>query len=129
MIRSITERTGAKIEVEDDGRVDIASVDEASARKAMELIQELVAEAEVGKTYLGKVKRIVNFGAFVEILPGIEGLLHISEVSEQRIRDVHDEMSEGDEIMVKVIDIDGDRTRLSRRAVLKEEKAKAGNPS
>ena len=128
MIRSITERTGAKIEVEDDGRVDIASVDETSARKAMELIQELVAEAEVGKTYLGKVKRIVNFGAFVEILPGIEGLLHISEVSEQRIRDVHDEMSEGDEIKVKVIDIDGDRTRLSRRAVLKEEKAKAGNP-
>jgi polyribonucleotide nucleotidyltransferase len=126
MIRSIVERTGARIEVEDDGRVDIASVDETSARKAMELIQELVAEAEMGKTYLGKVKRITNFGAFVEILPRIEGLLHISEVSEKRIRDVHDEMSEGDEILVKVIDIDGDRVRLSRRAVIRDEKANTG---
>jgi polyribonucleotide nucleotidyltransferase len=128
MIRSIVERTGARIEVEDDGRVDIASVDEAAARKAMELIQELVAEAEMGKTYLGKVKRITNFGAFVEILPRIEGLLHISEVAERRIRDVHEEISEGDEILVKVIDIDGDRIRLSRRAVMRDEKAKSGQP-
>ncbi len=121
MIRSIIERTGARIEVEDDGRVGIAAVDESSAKKAMELVKELVAEAEVGKNYLGKVQRIVNFGAFVEVLPGIEGLLHISEISEKRIREVRDEISEGDEILVKVIDIDGDRVRLSRKAVLKDQ--------
>ena len=121
MIRSIIERTGARFEVEDDGRVGIAAVDESSAKKAMELVKELVAEAEVGKNYLGKVQRIVNFGAFVEVLPGIEGLLHISEIAEQRIREVRDEISEGDEILVKVIDIDGDRVRLSRKAVLKDQ--------
>ena len=121
MIRSIVERTGAKIEIDDDGRVEIASVDEASARMAMEIITELTTEAEVGKTYMGKVKRLVNFGAFVEILPGLEGLLHVSEIAPYRVNDPHDELTEGDEIMVKVIDVDGDRVRLSRRALLAEQ--------
>ncbi len=132
MIRSIVERTGAKIEINDDGRVEIASVDEASAKMAMEIISELTMEAEVGKTYLGKVKRIVNFGAFVEILPGLEGLLHVSEIAPYRVADPHNELSEGDEIMVKAIDIDGDRVRLSRRAVLADQGIvgeSAGGPS
>ena len=120
MIRSIVERTGAKIEINDDGRVEIASVDEASAQMAMEIIDELTTEAEVGKSYLGKVKRLVNFGAFVEILPGLEGLLHVSEIAPYRVEDPQDELSEGEEIMVKVIDVDGDRVRLSRRALMAE---------
>ncbi|MGH9868384.1 MAG: polyribonucleotide nucleotidyltransferase [Candidatus Polarisedimenticolia bacterium] len=121
MIRSIVERTGAKIEINDDGRVEIASVDEASAQMALEIITELTTEAEVGKSYMGKVKRLVNFGAFVEILPGLEGLLHVSEIAPYRVNDPHDELAEGDEIMVKVIDVDGDRVRLSRRALLAEQ--------
>ena len=123
MIRSIVERTGCKIEVNDDGRVDIASSDEEAAKKAVEIIRELTAEAELGKTYLGKVVRVVPFGAFVEILPGVEGLLHISEIAEQRIAEVRDELDEGDETLVKVIDIDGQgRVRLSRKAVLREQR-------
>ncbi|HZI93420.1 MAG TPA: polyribonucleotide nucleotidyltransferase [Patescibacteria group bacterium] len=121
MIRSIVERTGAKIEINDDGRVEIASMDEASARMALEIITELTTEAEVGKSYMGKVKRLVNFGAFVEILPGLEGLLHVSEIAPYRVNDPHDELNEGDEIMVKVIDVDGDRVRLSRRALMAEQ--------
>jgi len=126
MIRSIVERTGAKIDINDDGRVEIASIDEASAQMALEIITELTTEAEVGKSYMGKVKRIVNFGAFVEILPGLEGLLHVSEIAPYRVNDPHDELNEGDEIMVKVIDIDGDRVRLSRRALLAEQEGVAG---
>ncbi len=126
MIRSIIERTGCKIDVEDDGRVNIASVDESSALKAIEIIKEITAEAEVGKTYLGKVTRIANFGAFVEILPGLEGLLHISEVAEHRVKEVQDEIKEGEEILVKVIDVDGDRIRLSRKAVLRDKRIEAG---
>jgi len=122
MIRSIVERTGCKIEVNDDGRVDIASTDEEAARKAVEIIRELTAEAELGKTYLGKVVRVVNFGAFVEIIPGVEGLLHISEIAEKRINEVRDEIDEGEEVLVKVIEIDGDRVRLSRKAVLREQR-------
>ncbi len=123
MIRSIVERTGCKIEVHDDGRVDIASTDEIAAQKAVEIIKELTAEAELGKTYLGKVVRVVNFGAFVEVLPGVEGLLHISEIDEQRINEVRDVLDEGDEVLVKVIDIDGQgRVRLSRKAVLREQR-------
>jgi polyribonucleotide nucleotidyltransferase len=119
MIRSIVERTGCKIEVHDDGRVDIASSDEAAAQQAVQIIKELTAEAELGKTYVGKVVRVVNFGAFVEILPGVEGLLHISEIAPHRIAEVRDEIDEGDEVLVKVIDIDGmGRVRLSRRALL-----------
>ncbi len=123
MIRSIIERTGAKIEIDDDGKVDIASVDESSAKKAIDIINEITAEAERGKIYVGKVKRVVNFGAFVEILPGIEGLLHISEIADYRIRDVNQELHEGDEILVKVIDIDGqDRIKLSRKAALRDKR-------
>ncbi|HEY3174636.1 MAG TPA: polyribonucleotide nucleotidyltransferase [Candidatus Polarisedimenticolia bacterium] len=127
MIRSIVERTGAKIEINDDGRVEIASVDEASARMALEIITELTTEAEVGKSYMGKVKRLVNFGAFVEILPGLEGLLHVSEIAPYRVNDPHDELSEGDEIMVKVIDVDGDRVRLSRRALMTDQPAEGAS--
>jgi polyribonucleotide nucleotidyltransferase len=128
MIRSIVERTGCKIDVEDDGKINIASVDEASALKAIEIIKDITAEAEVGKTYLGKVTRIVNFGAFVEILPGLEGLLHISEVAEHRVREVTDEIQEGQEVLVKAIEVDGDRIRLSRKALLREKRIEAGGP-
>jgi polyribonucleotide nucleotidyltransferase len=129
MIRSIVERTGCKIEVNDDGRVDIASTDEDAAKKAVEIIRELTAEAELGKTYLGKVVRVVNFGAFVEILPGVEGLLHISEIAEQRIAEVRDEIDEGEEVLVKVVDIDGQgRVRLSRKAVLREQRGETEPP-
>ncbi len=126
MIRSIIERTGCKIDVEDDGRIHIASVDESAAKKAIDIIKEITAEAEMGKTYSGKVTRIVNFGAFVEILPGMEGLLHISEIAEHRINEVKDEIQEGEEILVKVIEVDGDRVRLSRKAVLIEKRIEAG---
>jgi polyribonucleotide nucleotidyltransferase len=126
MIRSIIERTGCKIDVEDDGRIHIASVDEGSAMKAIDIIKEITAEAEPGKTYLGKVTRIANFGAFVEILPGLEGLLHISELAEHRVKEVQDEISEGEEILVKVIEVDGDRVRLSRKAVLRDKRIEAG---
>ncbi len=125
MIRSIVERTGCKIDVEDDGRIQIASIDEASAQKAIEIIKEITAEAEVGKTYTGKVTRIVNFGAFVEILPGMEGLLHISELSEHHVKDVHDEIKEGEELTLKVIEVNGDRIRLSRRALQRESRGES----
>ena len=119
-IRSIVERTGCKIEVHDDGRVDIASTDEEGTQKAVEIIKELTAEAELGKTYVGKVVRVVNFGAFIEILPGVEGLCHISEIENHRINEVTDVLNEGDETTVKVIDIDATgRVRLSRRVLLK----------
>ncbi len=126
MIRSIVERTQVKIDVSDDGSVSIASSDEESARKAMQIIEELTAVAEMGKTYLGKVQRIVDFGAFVEIIPGTDGLLHISEVADYRVKDVRSELSEGDQILVKVINIDpSGKVKLSRRAVLREQ---AGEP-
>jgi len=126
MIRSIIEQTGVKIDVEDSGRVNVASNDEASAAKALQIIGDLTATAEVGKTYLGKVSRLADFGAFVEILPGTDGLLHISEVAEHRIKDVRDELKEGDQVLVKVLSIEGNRIRLSRKAVLKEQRAKMG---
>jgi len=132
MIRSITERTGCKIEIHDDGRVDIASTDEAAAQQAVQIVKELTAEAELGKTYVGKVVRVVNFGAFVEILPGVEGLVHISEIADRRIGEVRDVLDEGDETVVKVIDIDAQgRVRLSRRAAMREQEggdAKDGEP-
>jgi len=126
MIRSIIDQTGVKIDVEDSGKVNVASNDEASANKALQIIRDLTATAEVGKTYLGKVTRLADFGAFVEILPGTEGLLHISEVAEHRIRDVRDELKEGDQVLVKVLAVEGNRIRLSRKAVLKEQRAKMG---
>src|SRR5207244_1078801 len=119
VIRSIVERTGCKIEVEDDGTVSIASTDENAAKLAMDIIRELVAEAEIGKTYLGKVQRLVEFGAFVEILPGRDGLLHISEVAHHRVEDIHSELKEGQDLLVKVISIDHQgRIKLSRKPLL-----------
>ncbi len=122
MIRSIIERTGVKIDVEDDGRVNVASADEASAQKAIGIIQELTATPELNKTYLGKVQRITDFGAFVEIMPGVDGLLHVSEIAHYRVKDVRDELKEGEQVMVKVINIDpSGKIRLSRKALLQPE--------
>jgi len=122
MIRSIIERTGVKIDVEDNGTVSIASSDGESAKKAIQIIEELTAVPEIGKTYLGKVQRIVDFGAFVEIIPGTDGLVHISEVADYRVKDVHDELSEGEQILVKVINIDPQgKVKLSRKAVIREQ--------
>ena len=118
-IRSIVERTGVKIDVEDDGRVNVASADEAAAQKAITIIEELTASPELNKTYLGKVQRITDFGAFVEILPGIDGLLHVSEIAHYRVADVRDELQEGDQVLVKVINVDpSGKVRLSRKALL-----------
>jgi polyribonucleotide nucleotidyltransferase len=126
MIRSIIEQTGVKIDVEDTGKINVASNDEAAANKALEIIRNLTATAEIGKTYLGTVTRLADFGAFVEIIPGTDGLLHISEVAEHRIKDVRDELKEGDQILVKVLAVEGNRIRLSRKAILKEQRAKMG---
>jgi len=121
MIRSIVERTGCKIDVEDDGRVSIASVDESAARKAIAIIEELTATPELNKTYLGKVVRVVEFGAFVEIIPGTDGLLHVSELAHHRVEDVRSEVKEGDQVLVKVVSIDpSGKIRLSRKALLEE---------
>ena len=125
MIRSITEETGAKIDIDDDGTVNIATADGDAANAAVERIRALTAEAEVGETYLGTVSRIVDFGAFVEIFPNVDGLLHISEISERRIRDVRDELKEGQQVMVKCIGKEGNKIKLSRKAVLKEEEQQA----
>jgi polyribonucleotide nucleotidyltransferase len=124
VIRGIIDQTGVKIDVEDDGTVHIYSADEASAAKAQQMVSDIAAVAEVGKTYLGKVVRLVDFGAFVEIFPGTDGLLHISEISENRIRNVRDELREGDQILVKVLAIEGNKIKLSRRAVLREQRDK-----
>ena len=122
MIRSIIERTGVKIDVEDDGRVNVASADEASAAKAIGIIQELTATPELNKTYMGKVQRITDFGAFVEIMPGLDGLLHISEIAHYRVKEVRDELKEGEQVMVKVINIDpSGKIRLSRKVLLTPE--------
>jgi polyribonucleotide nucleotidyltransferase len=129
MIRSIVEQTGVKIDVEDSGLVKVASSDQESAAKALQLIGDITATAEVGKTYLGKVTRLADFGAFVEILPGTDGLLHISEVAEHRIGDIRDELKEGDQVLVKVLAVEGNRIRLSRKAILKEQRAKMGGGS
>jgi polyribonucleotide nucleotidyltransferase len=124
VIRGIIEQTGVKIDVEDDGTVHVASADEASAKKAIQIITDLTATAEVGKTYLGTVVRLVDFGAFVEIFPGTDGLLHISEIAENRIKEVRDELKEGDQILVKVLALEGNKIKLSRKAVLKEQREK-----
>ncbi len=124
VIRGIIEQTGVKIDVEDDGTIHVASADEASANKAIQIITDITATAEVGKIYLGKVVRLVEFGAFVEIFPGTDGLLHISEIAENRIRDVRDELKEGDQILVKVLALEGNKIKLSRKAVLKEQREK-----
>ena len=124
MIRSIVDETGAKIDVEDDGTVKIFASDGESAKKAIQRVTDIAAVAEVGKTYLGKVVRIVDFGAFVEIFPGTDGLLHISEISENRIKQVRDELKEGDQILVKVLALEGNKIKLSRKAILREQREK-----
>ncbi|HEV2304393.1 MAG TPA: polyribonucleotide nucleotidyltransferase [Candidatus Acidoferrales bacterium] len=123
-IRSITESTGAKIDVNDDGSVHIFAVNGKAAEEALRRVREVTATAEVGKTYLGKVVRIAEFGAFVELFPGTDGLLHISEIAEQRIRSVRDALKEGDQVMVKVLAIEGNKIKLSRKALLREAREK-----
>ncbi len=121
VIRGIIEATGVKIDVEDDGTVTIASSDEVAARKAIEMVQRIAAEAEIGKIYKGTVRKIVEFGAFVEILPGTDGLVHISQLAAERVRKVSDVLKEGDEVMVKVLEIDRQgKIRLSRKEALEE---------
>ncbi len=112
-----------EIDIEDDGRVYIASTDEEGGAKAQKLIERYVKDVEVGETYLGVVKRIMNFGAFVEILPGKEGLVHISQLENRRVRKVEDVLNVGDEVLVKVVEIDRQgRINLSRKEALAEEK-------
>lgn len=120
VIRGIIEETGAKIDIEDDGTVSIAAVEESSANRAIEIITNLTKEVEVGEVYMGKVTRLMNFGAFVEVLPGKEGLVHISKLAKERVENVEDVVNVGDEIMVKVIEIDKQgRINLSRKDCLK----------
>lgn len=127
VIRGIIEATGAKIDVEDDGTVIIASTDEAASRKAVEMIQRITAEPEIGKIYRGTVRKIMDFGAFVEIFPGTDGLVHISQLSQERVMRVSDVLKEGDEVMVKVLEIDKQgKIRLSRKEALEET---GGSPS
>jgi polyribonucleotide nucleotidyltransferase len=128
VIKGIIEATGVKIDVTDDGSVNIFASDGESAKRALQMVSDIAAVAEVGKTYLGKVVRIADFGAFVEIFPGTDGLLHISEISESRIKNVRDELNEGDQILVKVLALEGNKIKLSRKAILREqrEKLKAG---
>src|SRR5271165_5724715 len=123
-IRGIIEQTGAKIDVDDTGRVSVASSDAEGLKKALEIIGNLTAVPEIGKVYLGKVVRLAEFGAFVELFPGTDGLLHISEIAEHRVKEVKDELREGDQVMVKVLAIEGNRIKLSRKALIKEQKAK-----
>ncbi|MGB8029408.1 MAG: polyribonucleotide nucleotidyltransferase [Terracidiphilus sp.] len=123
-IRGIVEQTGAKIDVDDTGKVSVASSDAEGLQKALAIIGNLTAVPEVGKTYLGKVVRLAEFGAFVELFPGTDGLLHISEIAEHRVKEVKDELREGDQVMVKVLAIEGNRIKLSRKALIKEQKAK-----
>jgi polyribonucleotide nucleotidyltransferase len=123
-IRSITDATGAKIDVMEDGKVHIFAVNGPAGEAALQMVRDVTATAEIGKTYLGKVVRIAEFGAFVELFPGTDGLLHISEISEQRIRAVRDELKEGDQVLVKVLAIEGNKIRLSRKAILREQREK-----
>ena len=127
-IRGIVEATGVKIDVDDTGKVNIASSDADGLRRAIETVSNLTAVPEVGKTYLGKVVRLAEFGAFVEIFPGTDGLLHISEIAEHRVHEVTDELNDGDQVLVKVLGIEGNRIKLSRKAVLKEQRIKLGLP-
>tara|TARA_Y100000588_G_scaffold393520_1_gene509853 strand:- start:3248 stop:5350 length:2103 start_codon:yes stop_codon:yes gene_type:complete len=125
-IRSIIERTGVKIDVEDDGRINVASSDDESSQKALSIIEELTATPELNKSYLGTVQRITDFGAFIEVLPGVDGLLHISEIAHYRVKEVRDEMQEGEKVLVKVINVDpSGKIRLSRKALLDKPESAA----
>jgi polyribonucleotide nucleotidyltransferase len=125
-IRGIIEKTGVKIDVEDDGRVNVASADEDAAQRALTMIKELTATPELNASYLGRVERITDFGAFIEIMPGVDGLLHVSEIANYRVKDVRDELKEGEQVMVKVINIDpSGKVRLSRKALLAPDEGTA----
>ncbi len=128
VIRGIIDATGVKIDVDDTGRVNVASSAADGLARAIQMISDITAVPEIGKTYLGKVVRIAEFGAFVEIFPGTDGLLHVSEIAEHRVKEVKDELREGDQILVKVLSIEGNRIKLSRKAVLREQRAKLGLP-
>ena len=128
VIRGIIDATGVKIDVDDTGRVNVASSDADGLARAIQMISDITAVPEVGKTYLGKVVRLAEFGAFVEIFPGTDGLLHVSEIAEHRVKEVKDELREGDQILVRVLAIEGNRIKLSRKAVLREQRAKLGLP-
>jgi polyribonucleotide nucleotidyltransferase len=123
-IRSIIEATGVKIDVMDDGKVHIFANSGAAGDAALQMVRDVTASAEIGKTYLGKVVRLAEFGAFVEIFPGTDGLLHVSEIAETRIKDVRDELKLGDQVLVKVLAIEGNKIRLSRKALLREAREK-----
>lgn len=128
MIRSIIAETGVKINVEDTGDVSIAAVDEESAQKAKDMISRLTEEVEIGKVYLGTVRKIMDFGAFVEILPGTDGLVHISQLAHHRVKAVSDEVAEGDQIMVKVLEVDKQgKIRLSRKETMPAPTAPAAS--
>jgi polyribonucleotide nucleotidyltransferase len=121
IIRDITEKTGAKVEISDDGKVVISSETWEATKAAKKMVEQIVEEPEIGKTYTGKVKRIMRFGAFVEILPGKEGLIHISQLAHHRVEKPEDIVKEGDEVPCKVIGIDGDgKIQLSRKAVVQK---------
>jgi polyribonucleotide nucleotidyltransferase len=121
VIRGIQEQTGVKIDIEDDGTVKIAAVDAASARAAISIIEGIVQEAQVGKVYEGRVRKIMEFGAFVELFPGTDGLLHVSQISKKRIRSVSDCFKEGDTVTVSVLEVDRDgKIRLSHKEFEKE---------
>jgi len=125
-IRSIIEKTGVKIDVEDDGRVNVASADGAASERAIAMIKELTATPELNADYLGRVERITDFGAFIEIMPGVDGLLHVSEIANYRVKDVRDELKEGEQIMVKVINVDpSGKVRLSRKILLAADEGTA----
>src|ERR1700757_4733135 len=126
VIRGIIDATGVKIDVDDSGRVNVGSSDADGLARAIQMIAHSTAIPEIGKTYLGKVVRIAEFGAFVEIFPGTDGLLHVSEIAEHRVKEVKDELREGDQVLVKVLAIEGNRIKLSRKALIKEQKAKLG---
>jgi polyribonucleotide nucleotidyltransferase len=122
IIRKITEETGAQIDIDDDGTITIASTDPEGGPRAAEIIKELTAEVEEGQVYTGKVVKITDFGAFVEILPGRDGLLHISQLDHHRVEKVQDVVKVGDEVKVKVLEVDdGGKIRLSRKALLERE--------
>ena len=128
MIRKITEETGAQIDVEDDGRVFISAVDQVAGQKAIDWVKSLTDEVEVGKIYKGKVVRIMSFGAFVEVLPGQDGLVHISKLTDHRVERVEEVVNVGDEIVVKAVEVDSQgRLNLSRQAAIEELTAR-GEP-
>ncbi|MGH7265528.1 MAG: polyribonucleotide nucleotidyltransferase [Candidatus Rokuibacteriota bacterium] len=129
IVRGIQEQTGVKVDIEDDGRIMLFGADAKMVQHAIDIIQGIVKEPEVGRVHLGKVKKVVDFGAFVEIMPGTEGLLHISQIAEERTRRVEDVMNEGDQVLVKVIEVDlSGKIRLSRRAALKDAEAESLGP-